>query len=240
MVFVGCGGYSPNTPKAEIIQNINNYSESDQIKVVKNKSTWIQYINNPTEKVQLASVNFGRGRGKAIQYIDSPTSAVQLAAVKKNPSNISKINNPTEEVCIYSVSKNRALITYIKNPSDKVKKIANKDYKNQITILEDQKKMHYRKTIISSTKNHVKNNNKMKDYKLNYTPNGMNEDNAWRAGKYRTSLMGGYTFTHSEAIETCEEWFNSYDHSKAKYNYPHSISVKSSWITGCMSGLKIK
>lgn len=67
--------------------------EEKQLKVVKNTGYAIQYINNPTKKMQYYAI---RKDPYAIQYIDNPTEELQLEAVRKKPLSIININNLTE------------------------------------------------------------------------------------------------------------------------------------------------
>ena len=64
-------------------------------KQVYNKVKLIQFIDNPSEEVQLAAV---KKFGSSIKHIQNPSEKVQLAAVKQNPYSIEFIQNPTEKV----------------------------------------------------------------------------------------------------------------------------------------------
>ena len=59
----------------------------------------LQYIENPSEEVQLAAVSQD---GWAIQYIKNPSEEVQLAAVNQNGDAIQYIKNLSEEVQLAS------------------------------------------------------------------------------------------------------------------------------------------
>jgi hypothetical protein len=88
-------------------------------KQVYNVGKLIQFIQNPSEKVQLAAV---KKNPWAIEYIQNPSQEVQLAAVEKNSLSIRFIKNPSEKVQLNAVRKNPNSIQYIKNPTQKVKK----------------------------------------------------------------------------------------------------------------------
>jgi len=143
-VMSGCGtsGYSPKLPREDIIENINNYSESEQIRAVsqgtyrlkrypnrqytgRNTGQYIQYIHNPSEKVQLAAVQSYKNGFSSIKYIKNPSEKVQLAAIKKYEITYRDksvfANVPlTEKAQIALVRKDGRQIEYIKNPSEKV------------------------------------------------------------------------------------------------------------------------
>ena len=76
--------------------------EEKQLKVVKNTGYAIQYINNPTKKMQYYAI---RKDPYAIQYIDTPSEEIQLIAVKGDPLAILKINNPTDKVIQEAIKK---------------------------------------------------------------------------------------------------------------------------------------
>jgi len=88
--------------KGKLIQFIDDPSQELQLAAVKKNPFSIEYIQNPTEKVQLAAVNKW---GNAIYYIQNPSETVQLAAVKDDPDSIKYIQNPTEKVIQLARSK---------------------------------------------------------------------------------------------------------------------------------------
>ena len=55
--------------------------EEECLKVVKEDGDLIQYIDNPSEAVQLASV---REHGSNINYVKKPTERVQLEVIRSN------------------------------------------------------------------------------------------------------------------------------------------------------------
>ena len=87
-----------NTPKGLLKIRNTEFTEEEQLEVVKKDGWMIKYINNPSEQVQLEAV---RGWGYTIKYINSPSEQVQLEAVKKSPFAIQYINNPCQEVIDY-------------------------------------------------------------------------------------------------------------------------------------------
>jgi hypothetical protein len=91
-------------------------------KQVYNFGKLIQFIDNPSEEMkQVAMV---QEDPSSIQYIENPSERVQLAAVKKLGNSIRFIENPSEEVQLAAVKKNPRVIRHIKNPTQKVKQLA--------------------------------------------------------------------------------------------------------------------
>ena len=80
----------------------------------------VQFIDNPTEEVQLAAV---RENEYALRYINNPTEEVQLEAVKQNGYIIEYIDNPSGEVQLAAVRENGCALRYINNPTDYIKHI---------------------------------------------------------------------------------------------------------------------
>ena len=62
----------------------------------------------------------------ALQYIDDPSEEVQMVAVKKNGYAIMHIDDPSEEVQMVAVQKSVKAIEYIKNPTRKAKELYKK------------------------------------------------------------------------------------------------------------------
>jgi hypothetical protein len=87
-------------------------------KWVYNRGKLIQFIDNPSEEVQLMAVN---ENPYSIKYIQNPSQEVQLAAVEKNPYSIREIKNPSERVQLVAVKKNPRSILFIENPTKGVK-----------------------------------------------------------------------------------------------------------------------
>jgi hypothetical protein len=86
-------------------------------KQVYNNGDLIQFIDNPSEEVQLSAV---KENGYSIQFIENPSQEVQLAAVKKWSASIQYIQNPSEKVQLAAVNKWGLLIRYIQNPTQRV------------------------------------------------------------------------------------------------------------------------
>jgi hypothetical protein len=100
--------------------NPNNVDEC--FNAVKKTPGSIQYIKNPTERVQLEAVK--HSGGYLIQYIHNPSEEVQLLSVKLNGNAISYIKNPFEEVQLAAVEQDPYSIRFIKSPSIEVQKAA--------------------------------------------------------------------------------------------------------------------
>lgn len=95
------------------------------IDIIKCDASDIQYIEHPSEKVQLEAVNL---KEDVIRFIENPSEKVQLAVIKKRPNFIQYIKNPSEHVQLEAVKNNLYSIRFIENPTEKVKKyIINKD-----------------------------------------------------------------------------------------------------------------
>ena len=100
-----------------IIQYIENPTEDMQLASVHKFGYNVQFIKNPTEKVKLAAV---KQNGSSIQYIKNPSEKIQLEAVKQYPNAIQYIKNPTEEIQLEAVKQNGLAIQYISDPSEEV------------------------------------------------------------------------------------------------------------------------
>jgi hypothetical protein len=70
------------------------------LECVKRKPSIIQYVNNPSEEVQLEGV---KHTGYNIEYLYNPAEVVQIAAVKNSAIALSHIQNPSEEVQLAAV-----------------------------------------------------------------------------------------------------------------------------------------
>ena len=93
------------------MNDINNWTEEEQIKAIARTPYFIGLIKNPSEKMKLIAVT---KYGDAIKYIKEPSEAVQLAAVRESGYNIRYINNPSEEVQLESI-KEKIKITSIED-----------------------------------------------------------------------------------------------------------------------------
>jgi hypothetical protein len=99
------------------IQYIENPSEKVQLEALKKSYYVLKFIKNPSEQVQLEAV---KKNAYAIQYIENPSEQVQLKAVKQNGHVIQHIGNPSEQVQLKAVKQNGHVIQHIGNPSEKV------------------------------------------------------------------------------------------------------------------------
>jgi len=108
----------------EYIKFFNNYNYlKDVFKKQIKDALMIEFIDNPSEALQLAAVE---RHGYAIQYIKNPSEALQLTAVNKNGYVIRYIKNPSEALQLAAVKQDRYAIRYIKNPSEAVQLAAKK------------------------------------------------------------------------------------------------------------------
>jgi len=113
------------------IQYIKNPSEKVQLAAVKKDPlVIILHIKNPTEKVQLAAVKkdpylIGYIKNpNQKEYIKNPVEKGHLAVGKKNPFAIGSIKNPTEKVQLAAVKLNKKAIERIKHPTKIVELVA--------------------------------------------------------------------------------------------------------------------
>jgi hypothetical protein len=90
----------------------------DLEKWVYNNAGLIQFMDNPSEEVQLAAV---KDDPWAIKHIQNPSERVGLVAVEKIPYSIKYIQNPSQEVQLAAVKKNPYTFYHIKHPTEAVK-----------------------------------------------------------------------------------------------------------------------
>ena len=114
--------------------------------IVKENPDFIQYIDNPSEKIQMLAVRID---GLAIQFIKNPTTETKLEAIKNDGYAIQFIKDPTEEMQILAVQQNGNVIKFIKNPSEKIQEEAIKQNFNVLRL----------DIISNSVKNQVFDNN---------------------------------------------------------------------------------
>jgi len=96
----GCAGGQPTVKKANSV-TINKMSETEQVVAVENSPKLIRYIDNQSEKVQLAAIESSPNAHyvkKIAKYIKNPSEKVQLALIEKYPNAIKYIKNPTKKV----------------------------------------------------------------------------------------------------------------------------------------------
>ena len=114
--------YIDSMPREERYRALGgNEIEQEQIKTVIERPSELQYIDYPSEVVQLAAVKID---GMAISYIKNPSEKVQMEAIKKSPSAVYFIKNPTENVQIAAVKLHGSVIRHMKNPSETVQMAA--------------------------------------------------------------------------------------------------------------------
>ena len=138
--------YNPEVLK-KLKFNLKNLINDNQIKYVKHNERMINYIDNPSEEVQLETVKKDgyaieiiiskgikpskevilaaiKSNGYAIKYIDNPSEEFQLEAVKTDGHAIEYINprgvKPSKEVQLAAVNENGGAIRFINNPSKEV------------------------------------------------------------------------------------------------------------------------
>jgi hypothetical protein len=90
-------------------------------KQVYNNGKLIEFIDKPSEKIQLAAV---KEKPSTIRFIENPSERVQLAAVKLWGASIIDIKNPTEKVQLAAIKHHSWIIKHIKNPTEKAKQFA--------------------------------------------------------------------------------------------------------------------
>jgi hypothetical protein len=112
----------------------NSLSEKEQIKLIRNTDILpvIAYIDNPSEKLQLATINKFDGD---LRYIKNPTEKVKLKAVKYYFRSMEYISNPSKKLQIATVKNlkhynDKWVYEYIKSEKalklyEKLKKVKN-------------------------------------------------------------------------------------------------------------------
>lgn len=107
----------------EIIKNIQyiQLNEEEQLGFVNEKNEYIEYILNPTLKVQELAI---KNDPKSLLKIHNPALSVVIEAVKESPEIIADLKSPSEKVQLAAVNENGKVIKYIDNPSVKVQMAA--------------------------------------------------------------------------------------------------------------------
>ena len=115
-------GYVDNKKEGMRLRNrmmkVAQYTEEEQLSIIKNDPYAIQHMENPSEEAQLEAVKYD---GRLIKFINNPSEAVQLEAVSDDGYAIGHINNPSESVQLEAVKQNCYAIRVIENPSEQVK-----------------------------------------------------------------------------------------------------------------------
>jgi hypothetical protein len=127
-----------------VTENFNNNTFNDEIikNIIANNSNYIEFVDNPSEPVQLAAVS---NIPSTIRHIENPSEKVQLAAVKKHGHVIDYIIKkgiiPSEKVQLAAVSENGPSIKYIVRkgitPSEPVQLAAIKEGATYIEYIDE-------------------------------------------------------------------------------------------------------
>jgi hypothetical protein len=92
-------------------------NEEDKIECIIQNAYLIEYINNPSLKIQLEAV---KQDSYAITYIKHPSVKVQLFAIKHNLYAIQNIKNPSIKIQLAAVKQDQYAIKFMKNPCKEV------------------------------------------------------------------------------------------------------------------------
>lgn len=103
------------------LQYIKNPTEKVQWIAVKKKVFAIRYIENPSEELKLYAV---KRNGRVLQYIKKYNEEIQKEAVKQNGLVLQLIKEPSEEVKILAIQEDPGAIKYIENPPEKLQLLA--------------------------------------------------------------------------------------------------------------------
>jgi hypothetical protein len=98
---------------------------------VKEEPEFIEYIENPTEEMQLIAIK----NDIHISMIENPTEKVQMEAIKKDIHTIEFIEEPTEEMMLFVLNEDISFFDTITNKTEKVIKELLKNKENLPTIL---------------------------------------------------------------------------------------------------------
>ena len=98
------------------ISQIKKPTDEEILLAIEKDETLIENINKLSEAAQLSALEKDN-RYCLIEYIDNPSVKVQLAAIKKDASYIRYIQNPCLEVQLAAVTQAEYTIQYIKDPS---------------------------------------------------------------------------------------------------------------------------
>jgi hypothetical protein len=114
----------PNKSKADkiIIKNIRRWdTELDLEKIIKINSSHIQFIQNPSEKLQLLAIFHD---AISIKFINNPSYSAKLAAVKKDGTTIKYINDYNDEIARCAIIQSPFIFKVIKKPNYKLQRLA--------------------------------------------------------------------------------------------------------------------
>ena len=152
----------------KVLENHSYYekSEDEKIAYIRQYHGMFEYVENPSENVQLAVIEsayenfYDRTKGNRyfklienpselvqlvavkrngyeIQYIENPSEAVQFAAINSDPDSIQYIENPSEAVQLEAIRRDGESIQYIENPSEAVQLEAVKENGRSIRYIQD-------------------------------------------------------------------------------------------------------
>lgn len=107
---------------------------SSKMKEVLSDPCRIALIDNPSERLQMAAV---RQSSSALMFIDNPTTQVQSMAVLGNPIYIKFIKKPSEMVQNMIISLDARNISFIENPSPQLQLSAVKKNPETIKLIEN-------------------------------------------------------------------------------------------------------
>ena len=107
------GGCASKSKQQQYVEKV----KANPIEAVKKSPHSINFIDNPSEELQLIAV---KKDPSSIRVIKNPTESVQLEAVKQVPNLIHSIENPTESVQLEAVRGNITSLWLIKNPTESV------------------------------------------------------------------------------------------------------------------------
>ena len=128
----------------DIISKYTNLSEDEQIEAVKYNPANIEYIDNPSEKVQLAAVNIYGGvlgwlmKMKRDGRLQSEISdAVKYAAIKQYPFAIAGLptSMQTQELQSLAVSEMPNAVLYIWKPTEETWNVLKKNFPQYFDII---------------------------------------------------------------------------------------------------------
>lgn len=101
----------------ELIQYVDYPTEAMQLYAVRKDGNCIRDFENPSMDVKIAAI---KNNGYALNWIENPEPELLFLAVKTNIDVFKTIEYPSEELQLFAVSKQGMQLEYIKNPSDKV------------------------------------------------------------------------------------------------------------------------
>lgn len=120
------------------INELNELSKDDVVKLIKQDPTILKYITRQTERMHLEALKNGLEDCSIIKH---PSEKVQNKMLLKDATNIRFITNPSQEVQIKAIKKNADAIKYIKNPIESVKLMAVKKNPKNIRFIEKPSKL---------------------------------------------------------------------------------------------------